>query len=154
MHIIKAPRHSAIWPAIKLRVVACCSMLQHVAACCSMLQHAAACCSRLQHISVCCSMFLCIKGSITFSCTPFWGTMVSCCVLQCAAVWCSVLRALFLAQTLSLAHLIETLRYSANWLAVGLCVAVCCSMMQCVKGSLPSSISFCHAHLAKTRGLW
>ena len=109
--------------AVVQRVVAvcCCSVLLQcvVAVCCRVLQWS---CAVRQHL-------------------PFWALIlweppeggngallqcvaVCCSVVQCGAVWCSVLQCV--------AVCCSVLQCGAVWCSVLQCVAVCCSVLQCV----------------------
>jgi len=110
------------------------SLISSVAVRCSVLQCVAGCCSVLQCVAVCCSVLQCVA--------------VCCSVLQCVAVCCSIMQCVALSTTLQhkihqtvclLSHLShnkshddsrETLFGVALMLQ---CVAVCCSVLQCVK---------------------
>jgi len=113
----------AVFGSVLQCLTVCSGVLQCVAVCCSMLQRAAARCSVLQCAAVCCS------------------------VLKSAAVYCGVFH--ILHHNPMYCHI----RYSINHflhfgrgdflLLVGQCVAVCCSVLQCVADSRLAAITLC-----------
>jgi len=120
----------------------------HTAARCNMLQHTATHCNTLQRTAIHCitlTTFLAQNTALWFSAprskhsrytrifdpdAPFGCVAVCCSVLQCGAVWYSVVWYMWIfdADALFVSHF-----YSTAWAySVLQCVAVCCSVLQCV----------------------
>ena len=75
-------------------VAECCSVLQCVAVYCSVVHCVAVCCSVLQCVAVCCSVLRCVECVVqqqSLDCTNSIARVSPLCVLQRAAVRCSVL---------------------------------------------------------------
>jgi len=88
----------------------CCSVLQCVAVCCSVLQCVAVCCSVLQCVAECCRVSRPILRRVEVCCSVW-----QCNVLCKVSVYCSLL-----------------LSWRCQCIAVCCCLAVSCTVMQCV----------------------
>ena len=90
-----------------------CNTVQHTAAHCSTLQHTAEHCSTLQHTATHCST----------------NNTTHCNTLQCTATHCYTLQ-----HTATHPNTLPTLQRTATqWTCVAVCVAVCCSVLQCTE---------------------
>jgi len=129
-------------------VALCCSVLQYVALCCSVLQYVALCCSVLQYVALCCSVWQ-IAPSLVIQCVAVCLQCV-CSVfavcLQCVcsvfavccsvfAVCCSVLQMRsWLPTRIAPSGMLQRVGRVLQCVEHGAvrCVAVCCSVLQCV----------------------
>jgi len=115
---------------IRQRVaVSCCSILQCFTVCGSVLHCVALCCSVLQYLAVCCSVLQCVAvcRSMLHLCCLITSALCKCCSVQ---IRCGNTQK---SQNVRRA----VARYGTWWekkFGSSQCVALCCSVLQCVAG--------------------
>jgi len=115
------------------RITVCCSMLQCVAVYCSLLQYIAVCISVLQCVAVYCS----VLQYVAVSCNVLQFPNFYCCSCSCCCC--------YYCHTEMTSMVTRATAQSRR----GRCVAVCCSVMQCV--AVPQCVAACCSVLLHSR---
>jgi len=153
---------------LNLEVCVCVCVLQCTAVCCSMLQCVAVYCSaslaqiwvwqRLLNLevcvrcSVCCSVmqcfakYMCVRPNLNGT-ASYILRFVCVCVLQCNAVWFSVLRCVCVLQCVHVfaqAWVCQCLKcWGVCWIGVLQCVAACCYVLLHVAACASACVCMC-----------
>jgi len=115
------------WQPVQPTGTVCCRLLQSVADCCSMLQHVAVWCSLVQSVAVCCSL---LQSVATYRLThDAWQVRDR---LNTAESQTSQLALLLQSKNEELETVLARTRRVTDAGEDLQCVAVCCSVLQCV----------------------